>query len=90
MTDVSDGISQQHSLLTTKLFIPRRRPNLVHRLTERLNEGLTRKLTLISAPAGFGKIALLSEWPIAWLSLDEGDNAPTRFIAYFVAALQTI
>ena len=68
------------------------------RLIERLNEGLAagRKLTLISAPAGFGKTTLVSEWlagcgrPVAWLSLDEGDNDPARFLAYFIAALQTI
>ena len=66
------------------------------RLIERLNEGLHRKLTLISAPAGFGKTTLVSEWvagcerPVAWLSLDEGDNDPTRFLTYLVAALQTI
>ena len=54
------------------------------------------KLTLISASAGFGKTTLVSEWiagcgqPVAWLSLDEGDNDPTRFLAYLVAALQTI
>jgi LuxR family maltose regulon positive regulatory protein len=93
-------------LLTTKLYIPPPRPNLVERprLIERLNEGLHRKLTLISAPAGFGKTTLVSEWvagcerPAApgppartgWLSLDEGDNDPTRFLAYLVAALQTI
>ena len=86
------------SLLTTKLYIPPPRPNLVPRprLIERLNAGLHGKLTLISAPAGFGKTTLLSEWvasckcPVAWLSLDEGDNDPARFWAYFVAALQTI
>jgi LuxR family maltose regulon positive regulatory protein len=85
-------------LLTTKLYIPSTRPELVSRprLTERLNEGLHRKLTLISAPAGFGKTTLVSEWvagcerPAAWLSLDEGDNDPTRFLAYFIAALQMI
>ncbi len=68
------------------------------RLIERLNEGLSsgRKLTLISASAGFGKTTLVSEWiascgkPVAWLSLDEGDNDPTRFLTYLVAALQTI
>jgi len=66
------------------------------RLIEQLNEGLHRKLTLISAPAGFGKSTLASEWvsscgrPVAWLSLDERDNDPTRFLAYLVAALQTI
>ena len=117
-------------LLTTKLYIPPVRPNLVSRprLIERLNAGLLsrRKLTLISAPAGFGKTTLLSEWihsgvrsreyevrdreyqvggvyktlpttysvlptpRFAWVSLDEGDNEPARFLAYFVAALQTI
>ena len=85
-------------ILTTKLYIPPPQPKVVlrPRLIERLNEGLHRKLTLISAPAGFGKTTLLSEWvagcekPAAWLSLDEGDNDPTRFLAYLVAALQTI
>ena len=65
---------------------------------ERLNEGLAagRKLTLISASAGFGKTTLVSEWvascgrPVAWLSLDEGDNDPTSFLTYLVASLQTI
>jgi LuxR family maltose regulon positive regulatory protein len=61
-----------------------------------LNEGLQCKLTLISASAGFGKTTLVSEWvascgrPVAWLSLDEGDNNPARFLIYVVAALQTI
>jgi len=67
-------------------------------LIERLNAGLHRKLTLISAPAGFGKTTLPSEWVagyglhtrVAWLSLDEGDNDLVRFLAYFAAALQTI
>src|SRR5215203_4622613 len=85
-------------ILATKLFVPPPRPGVVHRprLIERLNEGLHRRLTLICAPAGFGKTTLLSEWlsgcqqPAAWLSLDEGDNDPTRFLAYLVAALQTI
>jgi LuxR family maltose regulon positive regulatory protein len=86
------------SLLFTKLYIPPSRPNLVlrPRLTERLNAGLQCKLTLISAPAGFGKTTLVSEWiascgrPVAWLSLDEGDNDPVRFISYVVVALQTV
>ena len=66
------------------------------RLIARLNEGLHRKLTLIAAPAGFGKTTLVSAWiekserPTAWLSLDEGENDPTRFLAYLVTALQTI
>ena len=88
------------ALLLTKLYIPPPRLNLVQRprLLERLNEGLSsgRKLSLISAPAGFGKTTLVSEWiagcgrPVAWLSLDEGDNDPTRFLTYFIAALQTL
>ncbi len=88
------------TILATKLYIPPPRPKIVlrSRLIERLNEGLSsgRKLTLISAPAGFGKTTLVSEWiascgrPVAWLSLDEGDNDPTRFLTYLIAALQTI
>ena len=85
-------------ILATKLYIPPLRPEVVSRprLLERLNEGLRRHLVLISAPAGFGKTTLVSEWvegierPAAWLSLDEGDNDPTRFLTYLVAALQTI
>jgi LuxR family maltose regulon positive regulatory protein len=85
-------------LLKTKLYVPPIRPELVSRprLIERLNAGMTRKLTLISTPAGFGKTTLLSEWagscgqPVAWVSLDEGDNDPARFWTYLVAALQTI
>src|SRR5260221_14007981 len=85
-------------ILATKLYIPPPRPKAVlrPRLIERLNEGLHRNLTLISAPAGFGKTTLVSEWvegierPAAWLSLDEGDNDPARFLTYLVAALQTI
>jgi LuxR family maltose regulon positive regulatory protein len=85
-------------LLTTKLYIPRPRSNRVSRprLTERLNAGLDRKLTLIAAPAGFGKTTLLSEWIphsprcVTWLSLDEGDNDPTRFWAYLIASVQQI
>src|SRR5207237_5558801 len=85
-------------ILATKLYLPPLRPNVVSRprLLERLNEGLHGKLTLISAPAGFGKTTLVSEWlaggprPVAWLSLDEGENDPTRFLTYLVAALQTI
>src|SRR5215208_1676425 len=86
------------AILATKLYIPPPPPKVVSRprLIERLNEGLQRKLTLISAPAGFGKTTLVSEWlatcarPAAWLSLDEGDNDLTRFLTYFVTALQTI
>jgi ATP/maltotriose-dependent transcriptional regulator MalT len=85
-------------ILATKLYIPPPRPKVVlrPRLIERLNAALQRKLTLISAPAGFGKTTLVSEWvaacerPVAWLSLDKGDNDPTRFLTYLVAALQTL
>ena len=87
-------------ILATKLYVPPPRAKIVlrPRLIERLNEGLFsgRKLTLISASAGFGKTTLVSEWIascgqlVAWLSLDEGDNDPTRFLTYLVAALQTI
>lgn len=85
-------------LLTTKLFIPPTSPNLVPRprLIERLNEGITHKLILICAPAGFGKTTLLSNWiagldlPVAWVSLDRGDNDRTSFLIYLVAALQTL
>jgi len=93
------------SILVTKLFTPPARPTLVPRprLIKQLNDGLHCKLTLISAPAGFGKTTLVSEWAgnfrkdneiesqtehrIAWLSLDESDNDPARFLAYFIAAL---
>jgi len=86
------------TILATKLYIPQHRANVVLRphLTKRLDEDLYRKLTLISAPAGFGKTTLLSEWvascqrPAAWLSLDEGDNDPTRFLTYFISALQKL
>ena len=86
------------SILATKLYIPPPRPGVVlrPRLIGRLEEGIDRRLTLISAPAGFGKTTLLGEWAagcgraVAWLSLDEGDNDPTRFLAYLVAALQTV
>jgi hypothetical protein len=83
-------------LLATKLYIPPPRPKVVlcPRLVERLNEGLQRApgVTLISAPAGFGKTTLVSGCgrPAAWLSLDAGDSAPACFLAYLVAALQTL
>lgn len=87
-------------ILTTKLYIPPARPKIVlrSRLLEQLNAGLAmgRKLTLIAAPTGFGKTTLVSEWiaacgrAVAWLSLDQGDSDPLRFIAYLIAALQTL
>ena len=85
-------------ILATKLYIPPTRSQLVSRprLIERLNQGLHRKLTLISAPAGSGKTTLVSEWivsckrSVAWLSLDEGDNDSTRFLTYLIMAVQTV
>lgn len=90
-------------LLRTKLYVPRVRPKLVPRprLMERLQAGFECRLTLISAPAGFGKTTLLSQYiahcdrldprvRVAWLSVDQGDNDPIRFWSYVVAALQTI
>ena len=92
-------------LISTKLFIPTPRPQAVvrHRLIDRLNAGLSDgcSLILVSASAGFGKTTLLGEWindvrrlapklGVAWLSLDEGDSDPFRFLMYFVAALQCI
>jgi LuxR family maltose regulon positive regulatory protein len=91
-------------LLQTKFYIPPPLPELVSRpsLIEQLHIGLHRKLTLISAPAGFGKTTLVSEWVrmagavrepilhIAWLSLDEDDNDPARFLAYCIGALNRI
>src|SRR5690242_13812146 len=87
------------SILATKLYIPPLRPKVVlrPRLIARLNEGLhhNRKLTLIAAPAGFGKTTLLSAWvaacdrKVAWLALDQADSDPVRFLTYFVAALRT-
>jgi LuxR family maltose regulon positive regulatory protein len=92
-------------VLTTKLFIPSPRPDLVPRprLVTRLDEGLRlgHRLILASAPAGFGKTTLVAEWVheagtrrdaprVAWLSLDEDDNDLARFLAYLLASLQTI
>ncbi len=87
-------------ILATKLYIPPPRPEVVmrSRLLARLNEGLHGKLTLVSAPAGFGKTTLISQWvagcgrAVAWLSLDGGDydRDPTHFLHYVIAALQRV
>jgi len=85
-------------ILKTKLYGPPVREDVISRprLIERLNARPDRKLTLISAPAGFGKTTLAAEWlhsagrPSSWVSLDEGDNDPARFLGYAVAALQNI
>ena len=89
------------NLLATKLFVPAPRPNLVirQRLFDRLQTGLMDKLTLIAAPAGFGKTTLLSAWratvagstlPFAWVSLDSADNDPLRFWSYIIAAIDML
>ena len=82
-------------ILKAKLYVPRCRPNAVSRprLHERLNEGVRRELTVVSAPAGFGKTTLLADWsrrselPVAWISLDERDDDPVRFFMYLIAAI---
>ena len=97
-TRVSTLPAQREVLLATKLYVPRARRALVERpsLFARVEAGLPRGLTLVSAPAGFGKTTLISAWvaqterPVAWLSLDAADNDPARFLAYLVAALQTV
>jgi ATP/maltotriose-dependent transcriptional regulator MalT len=93
-------IGASDTLVSSKLRPSQARPNLVARprLIAKLEPEAGRKLTLISAPAGFGKTTLLGEWvasrsderSIAWVSLDEADNDPARFLSYLVAALQTI
>ena len=97
------GPSAPPALLETKFYVPRARRDLVPRprLAERLDRGSASKLTLVSAPAGFGKTTLLSEWlaagpgaaadrrRVAWLSLDRGDNNLASFWAYVIAALRT-
>lgn len=85
-------------MLLTKLHIPAAGDNIVHRpeLHEKLNLGLSRKLIVISAPAGFGKTTLLSDWihqhkiPTAWFSLDKGDNDPVEFLSYIISGIQGI
>src|SRR5437588_1661733 len=88
-------------LLGTKLYIPSRRRSVVAcaRLIERLNRGAESKLTLVSAPAGFGKTTLLAEWlsaapaderSTAWLSLDQTDNRPVSFWTYLISAVQKV
>src|SRR5947209_5464165 len=86
------------SLLATKLNVPRLPASFIRRsrLLERLQQGMERALTLVSAPAGFGKTTLLAQWlaesgtPVAWLSLEPEDNEPVRFLSYLIAALQRL
>ncbi|HEY1295496.1 MAG TPA: LuxR C-terminal-related transcriptional regulator [Chloroflexota bacterium] len=88
------------SILKTKLFVPQRRAGLVSRprLAQQLRRVWESRLTLVSAPAGFGKTTLLAAWLAsaqlerltAWLSLDESDNDPTTFWTYVIAALESV
>jgi LuxR family transcriptional regulator, maltose regulon positive regulatory protein len=90
--------SERDVLLATKLTVPGLRADLVPRprLAQRLDEGRGRGLVLACAPAGYGKTVLLAEWvrrgrhPVAWLSLDAGDNDPARFWRHAVAALDRV
>jgi LuxR family maltose regulon positive regulatory protein len=102
MTAENGSVSERRPpglrLLRTKLYVPRSHPDLVvrDRLARRLDEGQGRRLTLLSAPAGFGKTTLLGDWlerqslRPAWVSLDAGDNEPRRFWAYVIAALDSV
>ena len=95
MVDSSVAAPERDALLATKLHMPASSPGQVlrPRLTARLDEGLARGLILAAAPAGYGKTVLLADWarhgehPVAWLSLDAGDNDPARFWRHAVAAL---
>jgi len=85
-------------MLLTKLHIPSAGNIVVHRaeLFEKLNAGLSRKLILVSAPAGFGKTTVVSDWidqnkiPTAWFSLDNRDNDPADFLSYIISGIQSI
>jgi LuxR family maltose regulon positive regulatory protein len=94
------GLMMFTETLASKVSIPPLRPSLVARprLIQSLNEGLFLKhrLSLVSAPAGFGKTTLVVDWlsqtgrPAAWLSLEDADNEPQRFMAYMGAALSQV
>jgi LuxR family maltose regulon positive regulatory protein len=97
-TPAAAATAAPDALLATKLHVPRTRPGFVvrPRLADRLAQAHGEQLTLVCAPAGFGKTALLADWarrsqrPVAWLSLDEGDNDPARFWRHVAAALDTV
>lgn len=91
-----------YQVLATKLYNPPRKPGLVQRpvLVQRIEDGYKsgKRVTLVSAPAGFGKTTIISEWittpeyqkPFGWISLDDGDNDPVRFLIYLVSAIQKV
>src|SRR5512134_1705583 len=91
-----------YQVLSTKLYIPPLHASLVRRtrLVQVLEHGYQtgKRVTLVSAPAGFGKTTVIREWitatepgkPFGWLSLDDGDNDPVRFLIYLVSAIQKV
>jgi LuxR family maltose regulon positive regulatory protein len=95
---MSEAALMDRQILRAKLYVPRYRANAVprSRLHELLDEGARHDLTVVSAPAGFGKTTLLADWsqrselPVAWVSLDERDDDPARFLLYLIAAIETI
>jgi len=97
-SDVSDVDRQGLPIIRTKLYRPRLPADLVtrHRLLELLDNALEVPLTLVSAPAGYGKSVLVSQWaerqelPCVWLSLDQGDSELRLFLAYVLAAIETV
>jgi len=96
--DVKWDKNQHLTPLKTKLNVPLPRSNWISRLrlAKRLDEGFERKITLLSAPAGFGKTTLIVDWihkhkiPVAWFSVDKGDNDPVHFLIYIIAGIQTL
>jgi len=98
MSPPTTNLAEPNALLATKLHLPRPRPRFVlrPRLLERLDEGMEQQVVLVCTPAGFGKTSLLADWarrgqrPVAWLSLDEADNDPTRFWRHIIAALDQV
>ncbi len=95
---MTESMLADRQILRAKLYVPRGRPGAVtrSRLYGRLEEGVRRDLTVVSAPAGFGKTTLLADWsrqsrlPVAWVSLDGRDDDPVRFLSYLMAAIGTI
>jgi LuxR family maltose regulon positive regulatory protein len=95
---MGEAALMDRQILKAKLYVPRYRADAVprSRLHERLDEGARREVTVVSAPAGFGKTTLLADWsqrsepPVAWVSLDERDDDPARFLLYLIAAIETI
>ena len=100
--DVADGtvIAPRIRLLRSKLAAPRPRAGIAKRvsLLDRLREGRGRKLTLVCAPAGYGKTTVLAQWcevdrertPFVWMTADEGDGDPVRFWSHLIAGLQAV